>query len=300
MMRVHPDIGISHKNSYAYTAQEINIAYSILKKHEFPDNVEKSHTSGTWNAPLNPNAYITREILHPVEDYDGTILGNICIAKGKYLWTTEEDFSLFLLSLYNCSKQLLDDIDSHLPQKADPAVRQQFQAELSYLLAQQFIDGTSLLSAFAKRSNVDQDGNLIYYMSAMLEPTVSAKALFAALSQSEVLYPSRVWHHRLYLKSKTGNEIGYLSFPDDRLYYIVIPLFEQKRAQVKIQVTDPANLSGSAFGSSPRSHRQQHSLSRYYPLHLWVRIPAARTDTMPESLTLQIQHLLERYRSHHK
>jgi hypothetical protein len=31
----------------------------------------------------------------------------------------------------------------------------------------------------------------------------------------------------------SGNELGYLSFVDDRLYYVVIPLFEQKKVQIE-------------------------------------------------------------------
>lgn len=39
--------------------------------------------------------------------------------------------------------------------------------------------------------------------------------------------------HKLYLKNQSGKELGSLSFSDDRLYYVVVPLFEQKRVQIK-------------------------------------------------------------------
>lgn len=76
-----------------------------------------------------------REVLQYVEDYDGTVLGNYCVAKGKYLWKTEEDFPLFLLSLYRCSKELLDGMDEKLQRDEVLPQRQQIQAELTYLLA---------------------------------------------------------------------------------------------------------------------------------------------------------------------
>lgn len=134
MMQVHPDANTMGKN-YRYNAQEINHAYAILKKKLSANSEyalgkeEKSKTEenrrGSWNAPVNVNAYIKREILHYAEDADGAVLGSFCIAEGKYLWTVEEDFPLFLLSLYHCSKQLLDEIDASLSVKAVPSNRNQ-------------------------------------------------------------------------------------------------------------------------------------------------------------------------------
>ena len=50
------------------------------------------------------------------------------------------------------------------------------------------------------------------------------------------LSPAYLKNHRLFVRNKTGKESGYISFKDDRLYYIIIPLLEQKSAQVKIKI----------------------------------------------------------------
>ena len=47
----------------------------------------------------------------------------------------------------NCGKELLDEIDAALGRKKAPAIRQTLQAELTYLLAQQFIDGPAVSRA---------------------------------------------------------------------------------------------------------------------------------------------------------
>ena len=78
--------------------------------------------------------------------------------------------------------------------------------------------------------------------------------------------------------------MGYLSFPDDRLYYVVIPLFEQRRVQVKIRA---AEKKPSGSGRAKKAY--QH-------LHLWIRIPEGEVCRPPESLNLQIENLLQRYR----
>lgn len=77
-------------------------------------------------------------------------------------------------------------------------------------MAQQFIDGAALLKEFAKEEKDDNDE--IYYIAAMLEPSNKA----SSLETGEMLYPSNVRQHKLYLKNQSGQELGYLSFSDDR------------------------------------------------------------------------------------
>ncbi|MCM1253327.1 MAG: J domain-containing protein [Clostridium sp.] len=165
MMQVHPDV--NDQNQYPYTVQEINAAYSVLKGKIFPTTEKRYDKDGNsekkadiiWNTPINRHAYTERDVLQYVEDYDGTILGNFCIARGKYMWTTDEDFSLFLRSLYQCSKQILNEADTLLNRDEPPADRAQFQAELTYLLTQQFISQTALLQEIAKEEKTDSGGN---------------------------------------------------------------------------------------------------------------------------------------------
>ena len=166
MLQVHPDVEEPVRMEYAYSAQEINLAYEFLMKAKKAGTGRKAAASGTadgtrrreketaWDAPVNPHAYASREILHTVEDADGVVLGNFRVAKGKYLWTPEEDFPLFLLSLYRCGKELLDGVDDDARRGRSPDGRERFQSELTYLLAQQFIDGGKLLGILAKKRRI--------------------------------------------------------------------------------------------------------------------------------------------------
>ena len=298
MLQVHPDSGVSSGEGYIYSAQEINIAYELLNTlnslEEFDEeisfksdnfgrkkgNAAREREKSAWNAPLNRNAYREREILCNAEDYDGTVLGNFCVARGKYLWTTEEDFPLFLLSVYRCCKQLLDECDENFHGGDAPVIRQHIQAELTYLLTQQFIDGTTLLQELAKEDAADEEGNKVFYVASMLELTGSRVRLEAG----DTLYPSELRQHKLYLKNRAGREIGYLSFHDDRLYYIIVPLFEQKRVQIKIQVAEK------------QEKRRGNKTAGYRNLHLWIKLHDADGNRMPENLNLQIEDLLELYK----
>lgn len=290
MTQVHPDVSVSLQENYKYNAQEINSAYTVLMKEKGTDTANNSHTrkcrasrekkNVVWDAPVNVNAYAEREVLQYAEEYDGTVLGTYCVATGKYLWKTDEDFPLFLRSMYQCSKELLDGIDEKLHRDEVMPKRRQIQAELTYLLAQQFIDGSALLEELAQEQEITPDGDKIYYLSSMLELANGA----AFVKEGEALYPSVIRNHKLYLKNQAGQELGYLSFPDDRLYYLVIPLFEQKRVQVKVQAAEI------------KTEKRRKTI-RYQKMRLWLKLPRKDVGRLPENLNLQIEKLLENYRT---
>lgn len=290
MTQVHPDVITSSQRSYGYSAQEINNAYAVLMKENLSDVESNSYKgkhhppkrkkNAAWNAPVNVNAFAEREVLQYVEDYDGTVLGNYCVAKGKYLWKTDEDFPLFLLSLYQCSKELLDGIDEKLQRDEALPERQRIQAELTYLLAQQFIDGPAILTELVKKEELTSDGDQVFHFSSMLELMAGAEPV----KVGEAIYPSGIINHKLYLKDQAGRKLGYLSFLDDRLYYIVIPLFEQKRVQVKIQAAET------------KAEKRRNTAAGYQKLNLWVKLLKVNTSRMPENLNLQIGELLKKYK----
>ena len=300
MHMAHPDSGAVRP---VHDAQKLNAAYSVLKKgtadsrfsrskkenSRQPDSEEKKHT-GSWDAPVNFSAYREREILHYAEDQEGAVLGTFCIARGKYLWKVQEDFPLFLLSIYRCSAGILDEIDDAFSRSEAPACRLSIQAELSYLLARQFIDASEAIQELAQATTAESQGQPVYRFSAMLEygknpATGQAGSPFGKpFIPGEPLYPSALRRHRLFLKNREGHELGYLSFPDDRLYYIIIPLFEQKRVQVRIQ-------TASGQTSRPKT------AAAYQNLKLWLRFSDESPGGLSENLNLRIERLLEIYRS---
>jgi len=103
------------------------------------------------------------------------------------------------------------------------------------------------------------------------------------LKTGEALYPSKIRQHKLYLKDEAGQEVGYLSFSDDRLYYIIIPLFEQKVVQIKIQAAER------------RPEKMNKAANKYQNLHLWIKLCDQDISRLPENLNLQIEQLLEKY-----
>lgn len=309
MHQVHPDTDAFHTIKYDYTAQEINEAYAFLcktgnaqTKPAHPRNTDSSrkasysrktsnssnstHTGSTsstppkkkrWNAPLNPTAYTERNIYHYVEDYDCSIIGSIVLDTGKFIWHPEEDFPLFLKSIMECSKKLLEQAEQNAGYTPNSSRRTEIQSKLVYLLSQQFIDASATLNQLIKPS-IKEDSK-IYHIPAMLELSLQSPSLPAGAT----LYPAAIRNHRLFLKTYAGQQVGYLSFHDDRLYYIVIPLFEQRRAQVKIRIT------------KEQQQKKSRNSNRYKSLDFWLKVPHTTAGTFPENISLQIKSLLHDY-----
>lgn len=297
MHKLHPDSRSEEKENYPYSAREINEAYGILvkgkgAKDSFIRRTKESTTSKAeweakrqhrqkknWNAPENPHAYCIRNIYQYVEDADGAVIGEFVITEGKYLWTIEEDFPLFLKSIFACSNRLLQEIEAKLEKSVREEERLKVQAELTYLLAQQFIDAPEILGHFSEPGRKKEAEDEIFYFAAMLELMDTVHDMRAGTP----LFPAALKQHRLFLKKQSGEAAGYLSLKDDRLYYILVPLLEQKRAMVKIQVAakqDRANMRGR---------------KRYKNLDFWIKVPRKYAGTFPESIGLQIENLLLSY-----
>ena len=270
MLKVHPDSLKSGKNTYQYSAQEINEAYSIIIK-----NLSDNKMSGYFNN--SSDAYTSRNIYHYAEGARGNITGSFVIAKGKYIWTIEEDFTLFIKSISESSDKLLSGIDNRRKGSISDTRRAVIKAQLAYLLAQQYIDATYTLNELI--TPVKQNNAQIFYIDSMLEIQANAPFLRAGMT----LYPQSLKNHRLYLKTKSGNAAGYISFRDDRLYYIIIPLLEQKRAQVKVQIATRQDKNNT-----------RHNV-KYKNLDFWIKISDNNSGTFPESINMQIEEILTKY-----
>jgi len=265
MHRVHPDALAGRQPDYEFSAQDINAAYELILEH-IDNNIRKTEKlrnqemkGKTWSAPENPYAYTDRNIY----------VDRICVASGKYFLSEDEDFHMFLLSIYNCSRKILADFPDEIIKK--------FLGETAYLLSQQFVDREDILSRYEIES---ENKTNLYYFPAMLE----TEGKRCALQPGTVLTPAGMHNHRLYVKSPSGRETGYISFSDDRIYYALIPLFELRLAEVKIRV------SGSIMGNNNVRSVKVRTLD------LWVRIPECDRTRLEITLSGKISQLLEKAR----
>ena len=277
MMRVHPDA--LSKEPVLVDARDLNLAYEFLIKHPYHKNLSsekggtiKKSSAVKWNAPINPAAYCDRDIYHQVEDMDGMIIGEAVIDTGKYYWTADEEFPLFLRSLYHCGKQIIQEYSEHNNRSDSAGNETGLLSEIVYLLSQQFVDSKMVLSEF---SAVNEESDC-YQVDAMLELSSTVK-----LRDGEPLYPMAMRKHRLYVSNRQEKEAGYLSFRDDRLYYGIIPLFERRAAKIKMQIqgNDIRKTNGKTYRN----------------VILLIKLNPENRDGMIESINMKIDRLLEQY-----
>ena len=300
MHMVHPDAVLNRdksnkENVYRYSAYEINEAYTVLfnqtgqeslksnykydyKYSEYDEKyygTDQENEEYDFTAPENEHAFCQRNVYHYAEDYNGNNIGRFKVARGRYMWMPDEDFRLFLRSIYECSEELLNRIDEETGRVHDSEYKIIYQAELAYLLAQQFTATSDTLGNIL--TSIDDAAN-VFYVGAMLEMLPESGFIKAGMK----LFPAGIKKHRLYLMTRSGKEAGYISFKDDRLYYVLIPILEQKRAMVKIEV------------SSKQDRHNTMGEKKYKNIDLWVKI--GNDATFPENINMRIEDLLNRYR----
>lgn len=286
MKQIHPDN--KAVCDYPFEASEINAAYDYLmnsdmswkigkpaKKADTSTKKAKSDVSSgisKWNAPVNIRAFEAREIYHKVEDMDGEVIGYTVIDCDKYMWTEEEEFSLFLKSIYSCCRNIISSYDDRFGTDRSSDIG--LQANISFLLAQQFVDSRTVLNLNSQ--TIMSMGDNTYLCDAMVED-IDWRNSF---KEGDYLRPYKLIDHKLFLSDSKGKELGYLSFRDDRLYYGVIPLFERRAAQVKIQVTD--------------SEIKKRRGRRYIEVSLMIKVREEDSNQVIEDINGKILELLNR------
>ena len=140
-------------------------------------------------------------------------------------------------------------------------------------MAQQYVNTQMVLENIANKCT-DYD---TYCFDAMLELSKTGHRF----KEGEYLIPERIVNHRLYVKSTLGNNLGYISFKDDRLYYGVIPLLERKSAMVKMTLED--------------STLKKSCGKPYVDVNMQIRLNNEDRVSMLESINLQIKNRLDEY-----
>lgn len=266
MVMTHPDSVSEH--DYPYDVAEINAAYSYLIDHlheEISAQKEKESSRIRWNAPVNHNAFTERPVYQYYDDKFEAHAGIVNVDTGKYMWIPDEDFPLFLKSLYETARAVIaeDDEKKGINREENTALL----ADIVYLLAGQFFGSDSAISLMKKTEEEN-----VYFAKAMLE-----KSYGISIPKNNILVPGRVKDHRLYVTDTKGTTLGYLTFKDDRLLFGIVPLFERRAVQVKMRIENSENsVSG-----------------RPVDVGLWIKL-IPETGAYIDSINIRIRDMLDK------
>jgi len=264
--RYHPDVAGTDSKECQELAQRINAAYSLLKSEEF--FLTKAVAEVVWREIVNESVFIARNIYAPYHmDVDSEGLYQK-ITNGKYMWDpNEEEFPLFLRSIYHAARDLLDAVEAECNVTGNTdALRISCQERLFHCLAMQFVEPADCLPKIAVPDKVDKENRKIYrfraYVGEKQNPDIMRR--IASLRATESVYPAALrfgeprmkncashngaafvhdssdesWtcNGRLMITDKNGGSLGHLSFAEDELYYCLFPFMSAHMAQVRLTV----------------------------------------------------------------
>ncbi|MCD8379894.1 MAG: DnaJ domain-containing protein [Lachnospiraceae bacterium] len=236
--RYHPDVAGGDSPDFQEQAQRINAAYSLLKSKNF--FVEKEENIILWRAPVSDDAFIERNIYAPYHmDIDTGGLYQT-LARGKYMWNPdEEEFQLFLRSLLHAVKDLLDEEESKCGiYGGTDSLRIPFQKQLFHCLAMQFVAPLYCLEKIAEPETTDEAGQKVYCFRAYIGEKHDREIMkrMISLQKGDAVYPVALQDWKLMVADSQGNDLGYISFAEDELYYCLFPLMRAHLVQTKMTV----------------------------------------------------------------
>jgi hypothetical protein len=241
MGQYHPDAVGSNEPELIRKAQELNEAYHLLQKKN--SEIKNSGSQKKeWAGEVNEKAFCERNIyLYYSMEHEEKLYYQA--ARGKYMWEPdEEDFRLFLASIYHLSTELLKRAEESAgifqSEEEISRIRFDMQTKLVYDLAQQFISPVKILRKIEKPEWTEESGREVYLFQAFLEKQGSDQIFkrLENLKEREILIPRSFQGNKILVENKEGKMLGHLLFKEDYLYFLIIPLLKRKMAQVKIMV----------------------------------------------------------------
>lgn len=285
--RYHPDVTGSAPEKQQELAQKINAAYSLLKSEEF--FLKKAASETLWRATINEAAFAERNIYAPYHmDIDADDLYQT-MTRGKYMWNPdEEEFHLFLRSIYHVARDILDAIETEcgVPANTD-SLRLSIQEQLFHCLAMQFVEPAECLSKIARPDIVDSKGRSIYRFRAYIGEKQNLEMIkrIASLQIGETVYPTSLRNSRLMIANKNGETLGHLSFAEDELYYCLYPFMSAHLAQIKLTVR---NVQAS---------KERYSRHAKAGIEFLIRLEKAADNYRNPDMNSRIKEIVTKYRN---
>lgn len=243
--KYHPDAVGSDAPEHLKKAQLLNEAYALLRKRAAADK-NSVNRKPVWKAKVVETAFTQRTVYMSGVSWEGETPELYQVARGRYEWDPDlEEFECFLRSLNEAVMELLERTEEkngiyNFEEYDVKAQRFDCQLQLFHLLAGQFISPVSCMKKLTEPEETDEQGRNIYKFQAFLGTTGTGD-LFSAMSklkEGDLLYATSLKNNRIMVSNAAGTKLGHLSLADDCLYYVIIPILQNRMAQVKFLVKE--------------------------------------------------------------
>ena len=234
----HPDVIGSNSPEQIKQAQRLNEAYALIKKAA-RKKPEIQIKRPTWKAKVTETAFCERTVYMESVSWEGETPQMYAVARGRYEWEPElEEFPCFLRSVKEAALELLERAEYRKGitwelRGVAKGTKFDYHLQLFHLLAGQFISPVACLDVLARLEEMDDKGRMIYKILAWVQQTDRVR-----LQPGELLSVTGLKHNRIMVATSTGTPLGHVSFLEDSLYYVVVPILQHRKAQIKLVVRE--------------------------------------------------------------
>ena len=184
----------------------------------------------TWDAFENRNAFSERNIYVQFKMYDEE-LPLSKMARGRFVWDPDmEEFRLFSKSVLEACKEVITDYD------ATPTP--DLVKDIFHLVMQEYVLPADAARKLGKKVGGDDKSEIFVFGGFVKDASATAgEPLNIYLREDRAVVEEIV----------TGKVLGTVSFDDDALYYVILPLLEDPEVEVRATATkcDNSRRSGS-------------------------------------------------------
>ena len=225
-------------------------AYNKIRESEGEPSFEPYEF--TWDAFENKRAFSERNIFFQFKIYDEALPPSK-MAKGRFVWDPDmEEFPLFAKSVLEACKDVMTDHDvTPAPDKVK---------DIFHLMMQEYILPADAARKIGKKIREDGDKE-VYYFSGFIKDELGSSRE-SKINCGEPLNIFLREDRAVVEEIVTGRMFGSISFDEDELYYVVLPLLEdpmvdahatiikvdsgrrnKERIHVAIELTIPKDLT---------------------------------------------------------
>lgn len=266
LIMYHPDSASTRKRNPEDDEIIRKVIEAYRKIRESEDEPSYEPYEFTWDAFENKRAFSERNIFFQFKIYDEDLPPSK-MARGRFVWDPDmEEFPLFAKSVLEACKEVMIDHDvTPAPGKVK---------DIFNLMMQEYVLPADAARKVGKL--ISEDDNLEVYSFSGFIKDESGTSRESRINCGEPL--------KIYLREDravveeivTGKVLGSISFDEDELYYVVLPLLEDPKVDAHATITK--------VDSSRRNKERIH-------VAIELRLPKNLTD-IPVSNGQLIKELL--------
>ncbi|SHH11516.1 DnaJ domain-containing protein [Butyrivibrio fibrisolvens DSM 3071] len=221
LIMYHPDSDPSRKRNPDddEKIRQIIEAYKKIKESEGKPVLDTYEF--TWDAIENKSAFSERNIYVQFKMYDEE-LPLSKMARGRFVWDPDmEEFSLFSKSVLEACKEVITDYD--VMPTADRI------KDIFHLMMQEYVLPADSARKIGKLVREDKDNEVYQFNGYIKNNILDIKALSLIIGEpaSIVVKDERA----VACEIVTGKKIGDISFDQDELYYVLLPLLKNPQIE---------------------------------------------------------------------